>query len=140
MWVRLSQDEISKIQTNSLYRARSWRRRILIALGWSTGLIILFALGFRGGSTRLGVLFLSSAYQGPLAPLMIMWLILTLLIIPIVTFVTGRNRGILAPGSGLCAQCLEPGHYHDGGRCGCGGVMEPFGYYRWTDDESSPEA
>ncbi len=79
-------------------------------------------------------------YRGPILPLLIMLLILVLLIFPIVVFVTGRDKGILAPGSGLCAQCFEPGYYHNGSRCACGGVIEPFGFYRWIEDESKPEA
>lgn len=59
MWIRRSEEEIQSYLNGQEAKRKSLLRPLLFALALTFGALILYLVGYRGGSLRMGIVLLS---------------------------------------------------------------------------------
>jgi hypothetical protein len=137
MWIRRSEEEIQKYMKAQEARRKSLLRPLLFALVLTVVALILYLIGYRGGSLRTGIVMFSdprSLTLGIVFPAVFLF----------VTFFAStllwqRRRTLSATDSVLCRECKEPSHPNAEEVCECGGKLEPFAFFTWTEDAKQVE-
>lgn len=139
MWMRRSDEEIGEYLEREEAKRKSLLRPFLFALALSAGATILYALGYRGGWLRGGLVFVSS--PGGLGARTLFVSAFFFALFFAVALLNRRRRGASLYASGeslLCRECTQPFQANADGLCGCGGRLEPFAFFRWVEDEAQP--
>ena len=139
MWARRSDEEIREYLEREEAKRRSLLRPFLFALGLTAGALALYALGYRGGWLRGGVVLLSSP-GGLGARTLFVGAFFFALFFAVAVY-NRRRRGPSAynPGDSLlCGECRQPAVADASGVCRCGGRLEPFAFFTWNEVEASP--
>jgi hypothetical protein len=135
MWMRRSDEGIGEYLEREEAKRKSLLRPFLLALALSAGATILYALGYRGGWLRGGLVFVSSTGGLGARTLFVSAFFFA------VALLNRRRRGASPYASGeslLCRECTQPFQANASGLCGCGGRLEPFAFFRWVGDEAQP--
>jgi hypothetical protein len=135
MWIKKSDFDIKEVEAKQERKRRSLLRPALYGALWSTFLMTLHYLGFRGG-TRGVYMFAQPGHFN------ISTVIIGILCFLIATGMVYRKqlRGekFFDGGGGetlLCNGCWQPSSLTPGNVCDCGGGLESYDHYRWQEDE-----
>ena len=135
MWVRKSEDEIQDYLDQEEAKKKSLLRPFLFALALTVVTLILYSLGFRGGSLRAGLVIVSNPSSLGLSTLLIG--IFLFVCFFAMALYNQRRRSTLfsASDSLLCRECKQPSNANPSVMCQCGGKLEPFACFTWIEDE-----
>lgn len=125
MWIRRSDLEIKQFEERQQRKRRSLLRPIFWGAVWSIGLSLLYYLGYRGRGRF--------AYHSTFGPVDIVFGIIVFAVVAgIVDRSQRRGRDVFDDTGLLCSDCLTPSSPYG---CPCGGILEPYEYYTWEEDE-----
>lgn len=136
MWIRRSDLEIRQLLAEKETKKKSLKGPLLAGAGASLFAMIVYYLGYRGGSLRLGVAYSTTPGFN--------WDTLGAgVFVGTFTFLFSRYHqkkyGTLAQTNEhlqRCDICKEISPVNDAMRCECGGNLEPSDYFTWEEDES----
>ena len=139
MWARKSDEEIREYLAREEAKRRSLLRPFLFALGLTAGAVALYALGYRGGWLRGGVVLVSSPGGFGARTLFAGVFFFALFFAVAVYNQRRRSPSSYNPGDSLlCGECRQPSAANASGVCRCGGRMEPFAFFNWNEVEGNP--
>jgi len=140
MWKRLPDSVIAEARRVHLLQQRAWPRRFKLTAMWTLIGMVLFALGFRGGSPRTGIFLMSSVQTGSIVPLILISPFCFMLVLPLVILATWHDRKYSLACGAVCGSCGGScGPTHET-HCACGHVLEPVAHFEWVDsDPGQPE-
>ena len=140
MWVRKSETEIEDYLAQQEARKKSLLRPFLFALALTVVSLVIYSLGYRGGLRKAGIVLVSNPGSLGISTLFI-GIFLFVFFFAIALY-NQRRRGTVffASDSLLCRECKQPSNANPSLVCECGGELEPFACFRWTEDENSTEA
>ena len=133
MWVRKSEQEIAELLELEEKKRNSLLRPFLFALIPTVIAVAAYSVGIRGGWLRGGVIFVSSR-TGVSWQLLVASLFLFAFFFGIAFL---NNRRVRSPDHLLCSVCKEPSHANSSTQCSCGGALEPFAFYTWTEEDTN---
>ena len=138
MWVRKSEEEIQEHLNREEAKRTSLGRPLLFALILTAVAMILYLFGYRGGSMRSGVVIVSTPGVSILGTFIAGALLFTIFFAFFVY--RQRRRGLYSPhDSVICRDCKEPSQANPSGVCQCGGTLEPFAFFTWTEDATQAD-
>ena len=138
MWVRKPEEEIRVYLNQHEAKRRSLLRPFLFALALTASTLILYQWGCRGGSMRSGVVIVSTPDVFTLGTFIAGAFLFTIFFAFFVHL--QRHRGLYSPfDSVLCRECKQPSRANPAGVCQCGGTLEPFAFFTWTEDATQAE-
>lgn len=133
MWVRKTDDEIEQLLIKEEKKRKSLVRPFLFALALTAVATAAYSLGIRGGWLRGGLVIVSGrtglSLQLLLASLFLFGFFF------VVAFI--NNRRVRSSDHLLCAVCKEPAHANPANKCSCGGELESFDFYNWTEEQGA---
>jgi hypothetical protein len=127
MWVRKSEEEIRRYLDEQEANRLSLLRPALFALILTVIAMALYALGYRGGWLRGGVV-LVSASPVPLGISTILGAAFLFLLFFGMSLYNQRRRTSFfsSNDSLLCGDCKQPSHSDPSATCECGGKLSPL--------------
>jgi hypothetical protein len=137
MWIRKSSEEIQLYLNKKMLDRYKLGQPIIFAFVLSCVCLLIYSIGYRGGFVRGGIVLISSAPNMFNVRGLFIGLFLFVLF-SIITIARQRKYGsVWGPPSGalLCRECKRPSNPNV--MCSCGGVLEPFEYYNWMEDNES---
>jgi hypothetical protein len=135
MWVRKSEEEIQDYLDQQEAKRKSLLRPFLFALALTLVSLIIYSLGFRGGSIRAGIMLVSDpSLPGKATLLSGVFLFITFFAIALYNQ-RRRSSFFSASDSLLCRECKQPSDSNPSAFCQCGGKLEPFAFFSWNEDE-----
>ena len=139
MWIRKSEEEIQDYLDQQEAKRRSLLRPFLFALVLTVIAVVLYSLGYRGGSIRSGIVLFSnpsSLGKGSLVSGTFLFVFFFAL-----ALYNQRRRSSFfsAHESYLCRECKQPSNINSSMKCECGGKLEPFAYFSWEEDDKPSE-
>jgi len=140
MWIRKSEEEIQDYLHRQEAKKKSLLRPFLFALVLTVIALIIYSLGYRGGSLRGGVVLVSNPSSLSLSTLL--GGIFLFVFFFAMALYNQRRRSTLfsASDSLLCQECKQPSNANPSVMCQCGGKLEPFACFSWIEDEKPNEA
>jgi hypothetical protein len=138
MWVRKSEDEIQEYRELEEAKRTSLVRPLLFASVLTAISIILYLFGYRGGSLRSGVMLLSTPSSFTLGTVLVA-VFFFVFFFAFAVFRQRRKTFHSPSDSLLCRECKQPSHSNPAGLCQCGGALEPFAFFTWTEDAGQAE-
>jgi len=139
MWIKKSDIEINEFLLLEARKRKRLIRPLLWASAWTSLLMGLNYLGFRGGTRGF---YAFSAHPGFSRGASVVGILIFVVAFGLVYY--RQRRGLTffddVNNSLLCGSCYEPSSPNINSLCinslcECGGRLEPYEYYRWEDDE-----
>ena len=139
MWVRKSEAEIESFLAQQEAKKKSLLRPFLFAFVLTVVSLIIYSLGYRGGSRQAGVVLVSNPGSLGIGSLFIAVFLFVFFFG--IAFYNQRRRSTVfsASDSLLCRECRQPSAANPLLVCQCGGQLEPFACFSWIEDENPTE-
>ena len=138
MWIRKPEEEIRVYLNQHEARRKSLLRPFLFALALTASTLILYQWGCRGGSMRSEVVIVSTPGVFTLGTFIAAAFLFAIFFAFFVYL--QRHKGLYSPfDSVLCRECKQASRANPSGVCQCGGTLEPFAFFTWTEDATQAE-
>jgi len=136
MWLRKSEGEIQAYLDQQEANKKNLLRPFLFALALTAIALVIYSLGYRGGSLRAGIVLMSDPGSIGIGTLF-SGLFLFAFFFAIARY-NQRRRSTLffSSDSLLCRECKQPSDANPSLMCPCGGKLESFAYFNWIEDEN----
>lgn len=139
MWVRKSEDQIQDYLDQQEAKKRSLLRPFLFALVLTVVSLIIYSLGYRGGSRQAGVVLVSNPSSPGIGSLFIAVSLFVFFFAIALYNQRRRSTVFSASDSLLCRECKQPSDANPSLICQCGGKLEPFACFSWIEAENATE-
>ena len=138
MWVRKSEEEIQDYLNQQEAKRKSLLRPFLFSFIFTVIAIIIYSLGYRGGSFTSGI-YLFTSPSGLNKRMILAGTFLFVFLFTLALYRQRRGTSFWASDHFLCRECTEPSSANPSMICQCGGRLEPFAFFNWTEDAERTE-
>ena len=138
MWVRKSEEEIQDYLNQQEAKRKSLLRPFLFSLIISVIGTTVYSLGYRGGSLSSGIYFFTNPSGFNIRAILI-GIFLFVFLFALALYRQRRGKSFWASDHFLCRECTEPASANSSMTCQCGGTLEPFAFFNWTEDAERTE-
>lgn len=135
MWIRRNDQEIRQLLAEKENKKRSLKAPLFAGFGASVFAMIVYYLGYRGGSLRLG--FAYSSAVGFTLRTVGAGIFVGLFTFFLSLYYQRRNGTLAMTNDHLrrCGSCKEISPVNPEMLCQCGGNLEPSEFFTWDDEE-----
>jgi len=135
VWTRKPEQEIQDFLDQQETKRKSLLRPFLFALILTVIALILYSLGYRGGWLGGGLVLVSNP-SGFSVTTVFAAIFLFAVFFSFALYRRRRNRPSYSVHDILlCRECKQPSNANPAAVCPCGGKLEPFAFFSWTEDE-----
>jgi hypothetical protein len=134
MWIRKSQAEIQSYLNEEEAKRKSLLRPLVFSFVLSVVVLILYQLGYRGGWLSRGMVLVSNP-RGIDVRTVFTGVFFFAFFFALALYRQRRRTLYSAGDSLLCRECTRPAHANPSAICQCGGRLEPFAYFTWSEDD-----
>ena len=140
MWIRKSEEEIQDYLDQQEAKKKRVLPPLLFALVLTVIALIIYSLGYRGGSLRRGIVLVTNPSSLSTRTLF-SGIFLFVFFFAIALYNQRRRSSVYSSSDSLlCQECKQPSNANPSRTCQCGGQLEPFAYFCWVEDEKPKEA